>query len=210
MDPTPDQPGFLPARGDYQELLSYQKAEVVYDLTFRFCQRFLSRGDRTIDQMVQAARSGKQNIAEGSKASVTSTEMEIKLTNVARASLEELLIDYRDFLRVRDLRLWAKDSKEALFVRQIGKQPHVTYEAYREFCESRPAEVVANIAICLIHQANYLLDQQIRRLEQDFVKEGGIRERMTKARLDYRNSTNEAQRTNKPQLKKPGEPGGPR
>jgi four helix bundle protein len=93
----------LPPHGNYRELLSYQKAEAIYDVTFRFCQRFLCRGDRTIDQMVQAARSGKQNIVEGSKASVTSTETEIKLTNVARASFEELLEDYRDFLRVRDL-----------------------------------------------------------------------------------------------------------
>src|SRR5713226_9722248 len=124
--PTPDQPGFIPPHGNYQALLSYQKAEVVYDLTFRFCQRFLNRGDRTIDQMVQAARSGKQNIVEGSKASATSKETEIKLTNVARASLEELLVDYRDFLRVRDLRLWEKDSKEAKFVRQLGRGPHVT------------------------------------------------------------------------------------
>jgi four helix bundle suffix protein len=184
---APEQPGFIPPHGNYQELLSYRKAEVVYDLTFRFCQRFLNKGDRTIDQMVQAARSGKQNIVEGSKASGTSKEMEIKLTNVARASLEELLVDYRDFLRVRDLRLWDKDSKEALFVRKLGNEPHVTYEAFREYCDSRSAEVVANIAICLIHQANYLLDQQIRRLEQDFVKEGGLRERMTLARLQYRN-----------------------
>src|SRR5207253_4014714 len=121
-----DEPGFLPPRGNYRKLLSYQKAEVVYDLTYRFCHRFLSRGDRTIDQMVQAARSGKQNIAEGSKASRTSSEMEIKLMNVARANLEELLVDYRDYLRVRDLRLWAKDSKEALFVRseerRVGKE----------------------------------------------------------------------------------------
>jgi four helix bundle suffix protein len=185
--PTPEPPGFLPPHGNYQELLSYQKAEVVYDLTYRFCQRFLNKGDRTIDQMVQAARSGKQNIAEGSKAAGTSKETEIKLTNVARASLEELLVDYRDFLRVRDLPLWEKDSKEARFVRNLGKKPQVTFEAFREFCETRPAEVVANIAICLIHQANYLLDQQIRRLEHDFVKEGGIRERMTRARLQYRN-----------------------
>src|SRR4051794_12097056 len=103
MAPTPEPPGFLPPRGNYPALLSYQKAEVAYDITFRFCQRFLTRGDRTIDQMIQAARSGKQNIAEGSKASLTSTEMELRLTNVARASLEELLTDYRDFLRVRDL-----------------------------------------------------------------------------------------------------------
>src|ERR1700676_1933708 len=183
-------PGFIPAYGNYQELLSYRKAEVVYDLTYRFCQRFLNRGDRTIDQMVQAARSGKQNIAEGSKAAGTSKEMEIKLTNVARASLEELLVDYRDFLRVRDLRLWEKDSTEAQFVRKLGNRPHVTYETYREFCEARPAEVVANIAVCLIHQTNYLLDRQIRRLEQDFLKEGGIRERMTRARLQYRSMPN--------------------
>src|ERR1700751_5038369 len=111
MKPPPNPPGFIPPHGNFRELLSYQKAEVVYDITYRFCQRFLSKGDRTIDQMVQAARSGKQNIVEGSKASGTSKEMEIKLTNVARASLEELLSDYRDFLRVRDLRL----SKEALF-----------------------------------------------------------------------------------------------
>jgi four helix bundle suffix protein len=192
MNPSSEQPGFIPAHGNYQELLSYQKAEVVYDLTYRFCQRFLSKGDRTVDQMVQAARSGKQNIAEGAKASGTSKETEIKLMNVARASLEELLVDYRDFLRVRDLRLWDKNSREAQFVRTLGNKPHVTYEAFREFCDTRPAEVVANIALCLIHQANYLLDQQIRRLEQDFVKEGGLRERMTRVRLQYRNGTNKA------------------
>jgi len=184
-------PGFIPPHGHYQELLSYRKAEVVYDLTFRFCERFLKRGDRTIDQMVQAARSGKQNIAEGSKASGTSKEMEIKLTNVARASLEELLVDYQDFLRVRDLRIWAKDSKEAQYVRKLGKQTPVTYETFREFCETRPAEVVANIALCLIHQTNYLLDQQIRRLEQDFIREGGLRERMTRARLQQRNKNHD-------------------
>src|ERR1700730_4276798 len=100
---TSNEPGFIPTHGNYQELLSYQKAEVVYDLTYRFCQRFLNRGDRTIDQMVQAARSGKQNIVEGSKASGTSKEMEIKLFDIARASLEELLRDYCDFLRARDL-----------------------------------------------------------------------------------------------------------
>lgn len=184
--PTPELPGFIPPHGNYRELLSYQKAEIVYDITFRFCQRFLSKGDRTIDQMIQAARSGKQNIAEGCKASGTSKETEIKLTNVARASLEELLIDYCDYLRVRDLRLWDKDSKEARFVRKLGTGPDITFEAFREFCETRSDEVIANIAVCLIHQANYLLDQQIRRLEQDFVRHGGLRERMTKARLAHR------------------------
>jgi four helix bundle suffix protein len=187
--PASDGTGFLPRRGNYRALLSYQKAELIYDITFRFCQRFLTKGDRTIDQMIQAARSGKQNIAEGCKASATSTEMEIKLINVARASLEELLVDYQDFLRVRDLRLWGKDSKEALFVRKLGRGSHGTYETYRTYVETRSAEVIANIAICLINQANYLLDRQIRRLEQDFVKDGGIRERMTRARLQHRSKT---------------------
>jgi four helix bundle suffix protein len=183
------EPGFIPPHGGYQQLLSYQKAEVIYDLTYHFCRCFLKRGDRTIDQMIQAARSGKQNIAEGSKASGTSKEMELKLTNVARASLEELLIDYRDFLRVRKHPIWEKDSKEARYVRKVGNQPNTTYEAYRQICESRPAEIVANLALCLIHQANYLLDRQIRRLEQDFIKEGGLRERMTRARLQQRSQT---------------------
>jgi four helix bundle suffix protein len=178
--------GFLPAYGNYRELKSYQKAEIIYDLTHVFCARFLKRGDRTIDQMIQAARSGKQNIVEGSKASGTSKETELKLMNVARASLEELLVDYQDFLRVRRAPKWTKDSKEARFVRRLGSKPDVTFENFREFSETRPPEVVANIALCLIHQANYLLDKQISRLEQDFLKEGGIRERMTRARLAAR------------------------
>ncbi len=136
--------------------------------------------------MVQAARSGKQNIAEGSKASVTSAEMELKLTNVARASLEELLLDYQDFLRVRDFPLWEKNSKEALYIRRLGKTENDSYRTYRTYMDTRPPEVLANIALYLIHQANYLLDQQIRRLERDFLKKGGLRETMTMARLDYR------------------------
>lgn len=181
-----DSPGFIPPHGNYRALLSYQKAEAVYDITYRFCQRFLNKGDRTIDQMVQAARSGKQNIAEGNQAGGTSKEMEIKLTGVARASLEELLTDYQDFLRVRDLKLWDKNSREAVYARNLGTKSPVTYETYREFVETRPAEVVANIAICVINQANYLLDRQLRQLERDFVKEGGLRERMTRARLTHR------------------------
>jgi len=184
---SPDPNRLLPPRGDYQTLLSFQKAEVVYDITFRFAHKFLSRGDRTIDQMIQSARSCKQNILEGSKAATTSKETEIKLTNVGRASLEELLADYRDYLRVRDSPLWPKDSKESLYVRDLGRQTPQTFEIYREFIETRPAEVVANIAICLIHQTNYLLDQQLRTLEKEFVEQGGLRERMTKARLNYRN-----------------------
>ena len=176
----------LPAYGNYRELKSFQKAEIVFDLTYRFCERFLQRGDRTVDQMVQAARSGKQNIVEGSRASGTSKEMELKLTNVARASLDELLEDYQDFLRTRGAPIWQKDSKEALYVRRLGGIAGVGYGAFRGFAETKPADVVANIALCLIHQANYLLDQQIRQLEQDFLKEGGLRERMTKARLESR------------------------
>ncbi len=178
--------GFIPPHGGYQNLLSYRKAEIVYDATVKFCARFLDKRDRTVDQMVQAARSGKQNIVEASMASGTSKETEIKLTNVARASLEELLVDYQDFLRTRDLRLWKKNSKEALFVRKLGAANDVSYETYRTYVETRPPEVVANIIICLIHQTNYLLDQQIRQLEQAFLKEGGLRERMTRARLAAR------------------------
>ncbi|QBG48886.1 four helix bundle protein [Verrucomicrobia bacterium S94] len=211
--------GFIPKHGGYQDLLSYQRSVVVYDFTVAFCRDVFHKFDRTIDQMVQAARSGKQNIIEGSMASGTSKETEIKLTNVARASLEELLEDYRDFLRTRQAKEWDKESKEALFVRNLARgkirlkkkengtqttheahEKHpmspesrtshpVTYETFRPF-EDRPAEVRANIAICLIHQTNYLLDQQLRKLEQDFLAEGGLRERMYRARTNARNNPN--------------------
>jgi four helix bundle suffix protein len=181
---SPDR--LLPPRGDYQTLLSFKKAEVVYDITFRFAHKFLARNDRTVDQMIQSARSGKKNILEGSKAGRASKETELKLTNVARASLEELLDDYLDFLRARDLPLWDKDSKEALFVRKLGRKTPQTFEHYRKFVETRPPAVVANIAICLIHQTNYLVDQQLLRLEHDFLEQGGLRERMTRLRLQYR------------------------
>lgn len=177
---------FLPPTGNYRELLSYQKAEAIYDLTYRFAHRFLAKGDRTIDQMIQSARSGKQNILEGSKAALTSKETESKLTSVARASLEELLADFRDYLRVREHAIWDKDSREARYVRRLGTQAPQTYETYRTFVETRPPEVIANIAICLIHQTNYLLDQQLRRLEKDFLVQGGLRERMFEARLRHR------------------------
>jgi four helix bundle suffix protein len=171
---------------DYRTLISYQKSAVVYDITFRFCQRFLTRGDRTIDQMVQAARSGKQNIVEGSKIAATSRESEIRLTNVARGSLEELLEDYYDFLRVRDFCVWEKDSKEAKYVRKLGAASLMTFELFREIVESRSAEVVANVAICLIHQTNYLLDRQIKKQESVFLEDGGLRERMTRKRSQAR------------------------
>lgn len=143
-----------------------------------------------MDQMIQAARSGKKNLLEGSKCGLTSKEMEIKLTNVARGSLEELLDDYLDFLRARDHPIWDKDSREAAFVRNLGRATPQTFDLYREFVETRPPEVVANIAVCLIHQTNYLIDRQISRLEKDFIEQGGLRERMTHARLRYRNKQN--------------------
>ncbi|MGA2787385.1 MAG: four helix bundle suffix domain-containing protein [Verrucomicrobiota bacterium] len=184
--PSYDSHPIIPPRGDYQTLHSFQKAEIVYDITFRFAHRHLAKGDRTVDQMIQAARSGKKNLLEGSKAALTSKETEIKLTNVGRASLEELLDDYKDYLRARDLKMWDKDSKAAQYVRGLGRKMPQTYELYREFMETRPPETIANIAICLIHQANYLIDQQLRRLEKDFLEQGGLRKRMTRARLAYR------------------------
>lgn len=224
--------GFIPPHGGYADLLSYQKAEIVYDATVRFCDRLIDKRDRTRDQMIQAARSGKQNIIEGSMASGTSTETEIKLTNVARASLEELLADYRDFLRARGFAEWDKNSKESLYVRRLsaGKiaptkqngtygtdatnvikpgvqnhrspkshtsHPTATFETFRHFFDTRPPEVQANILICLIHQTNYLLDRQIRRLEQDFVKKGGLRERMTRARIVERDKQRKVSITEK-------------
>jgi four helix bundle suffix protein len=178
--------GFIPKHGGYKDLLSYRKALIIYDATVRFCERFLKKGDRTVGQMVQAARSGKQNIVEGSMASGTSKEGEIKLISVARASLEELLEDYCDFVRTRGYDLWDKDSREALYVRKLGRNRNESYETYRTYIETRPSEVVANIIVCLIHQANYLPDRQIRQLEQAFLQEGGLRERMTRARLNAR------------------------
>jgi four helix bundle suffix protein len=177
---------FIPPHGGYQDLLSFQKARIIYDATVKFCDRFLEKRDRTRDQMIQAARSGKQNILEGCQASGTSKETEIKLINVARASLEELLEDYRDHLRTRDTALWPKTSKEALFVRKLGATKNSDYESYREYIETRPSETVANILICLIHQTNYLLDQQLRQLEKAFVEE-----RMTRARLTQRSQDNQ-------------------
>ena len=177
-----DSDGLLPRHGNYRALKSFRKAEIIYDLTYCFCARFLSKGDRTVDQMVQAARSGKQNIVEGAKAARTSKGTELKLTGEARASLEELLGDYEDALRVRKAIVWNKDAPEAKYVRRRGARESVSYEDFREFAETRPIETVANIALCLIHQANYLLDHQINRLERDFLREGGLRERMTAAR----------------------------
>lgn len=179
--------GFIPSHGNYEKLLSYKKSAIVYAATNIFCNRFLKKPDRTIDQMIQAARSGKQNIIEGTMASATSKETEIKLVNVARASLEELLEDYKDFIRNHNSTIWDKDSKQALYVRKIlASKKDESIETYRNFLETRDGVVCANIIICLINQANYLLDHQIRQLEKAFLEEGGIRERMYRARTSNR------------------------
>lgn len=178
--------GFIPPHGGYADLLSYQKAEIVYDATVHFCNRFLDKRDRTRDQMIQAARSGKQNIIEGSMASATSTETEIKLTNVARASLEELLADYRDFLRSRNLEEWSRNHPYTARLRQLNRTPGANYETFRKAVEHPDPAICANAVIGLIKLTNYLLDQQIRRLEKDFLEKGGLRERMTRARLAER------------------------
>ncbi|MFT3746361.1 MAG: four helix bundle suffix domain-containing protein [Pyrinomonadaceae bacterium] len=178
--------GFIPPHGGYEKLKSFQKSRIVYDATVLFCDKYINSRSRTHDQMVQAARSGKQNILEGSQASGTSRETEIMSTNVARASLEELLEDYRDYLRTKGHELWDKNSKQARYVRKLGRSDSGSYESYRTYFETRPPETVANIIICLIHQTNYLLDQQIKRLEQDFLKHGGLKENMFKARLARR------------------------
>jgi four helix bundle suffix protein len=168
--------------GGYRELKSYQAAEIVYDATVAFCDRLIDRRSRTHDQMVQAARSGKQNIAEGSMASGTSKKFELKLVGVARASLEELLLDYQDFLRQRTLPLWGKDHPGAQAVRKLAYVKNRSYQAYKPYVEQGPPEVAANTLICLIHQTNYLLDQQLRRLEAQFLREGGFTERLYEAR----------------------------
>ncbi|HEU5148065.1 MAG TPA: four helix bundle suffix domain-containing protein [Chryseosolibacter sp.] len=179
--------GFIPAHGGYQELFSYQKAEIIYDGTVYFTNRFFDKYDRTVGQMLQAARSGKQNIAEGSMASATSKETEIKLTNVACASLEELQIDYEDFLRTNKLPLWDKRHRLVTRLRELNKSvPKPTYGTFKKAIEHESAEICANTMITLIHITTYLLKQQIKQLEMAFVKEGGLRERMMNFRIQER------------------------
>ncbi len=178
--------GFIPPHGGYQKLLSYQKALVVYDATLQFCNRFIDKRSRTHDQMVQAARSGKQNILEGSEASGTSKETEIKLTGVAKASLKELLEDYRDFMRNHGIQEWTPDHPYARRLRQLNRTPGADYSTFKKGVEHPDPAVCANVIAGLIKVTGYLLDQQLRRLEQDFLREGGLRERMTRARLAAR------------------------
>ncbi|MDA8241145.1 MAG: four helix bundle suffix domain-containing protein [Nitrospiraceae bacterium] len=179
-------PPLIPPHGGYRELQSYQMAEIVYDATVAFCDRFIDRRSRTQDQMVQAARSGKQNIAEGSMASGTSKKTELKLVGVARASLEELLLDFQDFVRQKGLPLWGKEHKQAQKVRALAYEKNRSYMTYRPYIEGSSPEEAANTMICLIHQTNYLLDQQLRALEKEFLKEGGFTERLYRSRVQAR------------------------
>ena len=178
---------FLPPHGGYETLLTYQKSRIVYDGTVWFTKRWLpAYGDRTVDQMVQAARSGKQNIVEGSAASGTSKEMELKLTNVALASLRELEEDYRDFLRTRQLPLWGSAHPRRRWLSALNRTPGADYGTFREFIEGEDAETAANVLLGLVAVTCYLLQRQVRAQEQTFLQEGGLRERMTQVRKEWR------------------------
>lgn len=206
-NPSSSGPGGLRPSGGYRELRSFQVVTIVYDATVLFCERFIDRRSRTVGQMVQAARSGRQNIAEGSRASATSSQTELHLVNVARSSLDELLLDYEDFLRQRRRAAWTKHSPEAMGVRAIGRDykhtpseavdpndPATQFGPYAPYiCSDDPA-VAANTLICLIHQANYLLNRQIAGLEAQFIKEGGYSERLAVARIAFRAQASGAER----------------
>ena len=170
---------------NYRNLLSYQKAEAIFDITFYFCQHFLSKGDRTVDQMIQAARSGKQNIIEGCAATSTSIETGIKLINVAKASMQELLADYEDYLRTRNHEQWPEHSEKWKAMRQVGIK-HNDSSYYMKLISTRPAETIANITIILIKQTDYLLYKQLKTLSKKFLAEGGFKERMTRMRIEER------------------------
>ena len=176
----------LKRKGDYHNLIAYKKSVVIYDITFFFTQHFLQKGDRTIDQMLQAARSGKQNIAEGNRAAATSTETEIKLTNVAKASLEELLIDYQDYLRTRHKLLWDTSNPRYEKMRAYAAS-ELIFDQYHSLLHKYNDEALANLCITLIHQTSFLLYRLLEKQEKNFLKEGGIKERMYQARLNVRN-----------------------
>lgn len=170
---------------DYKSLLCYQKAEVIYDITYYFAHTYYQRGDRTIDQMVQAARSGKQNIVEGYADSATSVEMGLKLFNVAKGSLMELLADYEDFLRTNNYSQWPEGSKEHDAMRKLSSKGD-NLEQIVKIAKSRPANVIANMAIILIKQADFLLFRFMESISNRFVQEGGIKEKMYQFRIHSR------------------------
>lgn len=189
--------GFLPKAGGYRRLRAFQLAEALCDLTAFFVKRFIPRGSRTCDQMEQAARSGKQNIAEGSAASATSKETEIKLTNVAKASLEELLLDYEDYLRQNSLPLWDKDHPRTMQLRNFLRSDDFMASPTR-LAERYSAEEYCNLCISLIHQTTYLLRRLLEKQQQQFLETGGIKELMYRSRMEYRNSQNYQTRQTNP------------
>ena len=179
-------PQIVLPHGGYKKLIVYRKSDIIYEGTVVFCRRFLpAHGDRTVDQMIQAARSCKQNIAEGSSASGTSKETEIKLTNVARATLDELMEDYLDFLKSRELAEWPSTDERAVFARNYAKQ-HNDWADWQEFFKTRPAETLANLMLTICNQTSYMLGRMIERQEADFKRLGGVRERMHAARTAAR------------------------
>jgi four helix bundle suffix protein len=187
-------PRFLARHGGFRSLFSYQRSRVVFKGTVYFVQRWVPRISRTTDQMVQAARSGKQNIVEGSLAAATSKEMEIKLTGVAYASLGELLEDYRDYLDVRDADEWTPDHPYARRLSNLCRTPGASYETFRKGIEHPDDTISANVLAGLCRVAMHLLEGQMDRLERDFVQEGGLRERMRQARLEFRKQVEEMER----------------
>lgn len=191
---------FLRPKGDYRQLIVYKKAECIYDLTFHFTSVYLRKGDRTVDQMVQAARSGKQNIIEGSAASTTSRETEIKLFNVAKASFDELLADYEDYMRVRGINFWHEEKQKD--VREFCKN-HNDSALYRDIATRRDDATLANLCLTLIHQELFLLIKLIERAKADFLAQGGIREEMTRARIAYRNRQADGNYGNRGNYEKP-------
>lgn len=168
----------------YKDLKSYQNATIIYDFSVEFSGRYIEHYSRTRDQMVQAARSGKQNIVEGSQASRTSKKTELKLLGVARASLQELLEDYEDFLRQHHLSLWEKGSKNAKDIRSLAYMTYKSYESYKSYIGN--PEQASNAMICLINQTNFLLDRQIDSAEKQFLTEGGYTENLFKRRSEER------------------------
>ena len=181
-----DIPKIVLPHGGYKKLIVYRKSDVIYEGTVMFCRRFLpAHGDRTLDQMVQAARSCKQNIAEGSSASGTSKETELKLTNVARATLDELMEDYLDYLKRNGFAEWDAADKRASYARSFSKT-HNDWSDWKEIFETRPAETLANLMLTICNQTSYMLRRMIERQEEDFKKFGGVRERMHAARTAAR------------------------
>lgn len=180
----------LRKQANWEDLYFYQKSNVLYQLTFVFTKRFLTRGDRTIDQMVQAARSGKQNIVEGSADGVTSMEMELKLLNVARSSIKELKEDYEDYITSRRLQRWKPGHERYDGMLQYCRK-HNRIEDYQDYFEKWTDEEMANIALTLCHMVDRMMTTYQKQLEETFIKEGGIKERMTAARLGYRTNQRE-------------------